>query len=101
MEHVGARLAGEALHAIQLRDRADVLDKRAAHAPYPVAERLRANANKLRDHADAHGRTRLTLKDATIARLKVTIANKNTELDQLRVDVPALVRTINVLTLEN
>lgn len=37
----------------------------------------------------------------TIARLKNTIANKNTELEQLRADVPALVRTINVLTLEN
>lgn len=35
-----------------------------------------------------------------ITRLKVTIANKNTELDRLRADVPALVRTINVLTLE-
>lgn len=37
----------------------------------------------------------------TTARLKNTIANKNTELEQLRADVPALVRTINVLTLEN
>jgi septal ring factor EnvC (AmiA/AmiB activator) len=38
---------------------------------------------------------------ATITRLKNTIANKNTELEQLRADVPALVRTISVLTLEN
>jgi uncharacterized coiled-coil protein SlyX len=37
----------------------------------------------------------------TITRLKATIANKNTELDRLRADLPALVRTINVLTLEN
>ncbi|WP_206078080.1 hypothetical protein [Prauserella endophytica] len=37
----------------------------------------------------------------TITRLKNTIANKNTELEQLRADVPALVRAINVLTLEN
>jgi len=37
----------------------------------------------------------------TITRLKNTIANKNTELEQLRADVPAVVRTINVLTLEN
>jgi chromosome segregation ATPase len=36
-----------------------------------------------------------------ITRLTATIANKNTELTQLRADVPALVRTINVLTLEN
>jgi hypothetical protein len=34
----------------------------------------------------------------TIARLKATITNKNTELDRLRADVPPLVRTINVLT---
>ena len=32
---------------------------------------------------------------------KKTIANKNTELAQLRVDVPALVRVVNQLTLEN
>ncbi|MCO1575534.1 hypothetical protein M8C13_07150 [Crossiella sp. SN42] len=38
---------------------------------------------------------------ATIARLKQTIANKNTELAQLRADVPALVRVVNQLTLEN
>ncbi|MGH3889414.1 MAG: hypothetical protein ACRDSZ_23115 [Pseudonocardiaceae bacterium] len=52
-------------HASQLRDRADVLDKRAAHAPYPVAERLRANANKLRGYADTHDRTRIMLEDTT------------------------------------
>lgn len=38
---------------------------------------------------------------ATIAKLKKTIANKNTELRQLRRDVPALVRVVNQLTLEN
>ncbi|MET7358402.1 hypothetical protein ABZS76_08110 [Streptomyces sp. NPDC005562] len=37
----------------------------------------------------------------TITQLKKTIANKNAALDQLRADVPALVRTINQLTLEN
>ncbi|MFF2254174.1 MULTISPECIES: hypothetical protein [unclassified Streptomyces] len=37
----------------------------------------------------------------TITQLKKTIANKNAELDQLRADVPALVRTVNQLTLEN
>ncbi|MFF4948953.1 hypothetical protein [Streptomyces chattanoogensis] len=36
-----------------------------------------------------------------IVDLKKTIANKNEELDQLRADVPALVRVINQLTLEN
>lgn len=38
---------------------------------------------------------------ATITKLKKTIANKNKELEQLRTDVPALVRTVNQLTLEN
>ncbi|MCX4099074.1 hypothetical protein [Nocardia sp. alder85J] len=37
---------------------------------------------------------------ATIAALKKTIANKNTELSQFRVDVPALVRAVNQLALE-
>jgi hypothetical protein len=37
----------------------------------------------------------------TIARLRQTIANKNRELAQLRADVPALVRAVNQLTLEN
>jgi hypothetical protein len=38
---------------------------------------------------------------ATIARLRRTIAGKNKELAQLRTDVPALVRAVNQLTLEN
>jgi seryl-tRNA synthetase len=38
---------------------------------------------------------------ATIARLKQTIAGKNKELAQLRADVPALVRVVHQLTLEN
>ena len=38
---------------------------------------------------------------ATIARLKQTIAAKNKELAQLRTDVPALIRAVNQLTLEN
>ncbi|WP_326615243.1 hypothetical protein OG949_40840 (plasmid) [Streptomyces scopuliridis] len=37
----------------------------------------------------------------TIVKLKETIANKNTELDQLRTDVPSLVRAVNQLELEN
>jgi hypothetical protein len=37
---------------------------------------------------------------ATIARLRKTIASKNKELAQLRADVPALVRAVNQLTLE-
>jgi len=38
---------------------------------------------------------------ATIAQLRKTIASKNKELAQLRADVPALVRAISQLTLEN
>jgi len=38
---------------------------------------------------------------ATIARLRKTIDGKNRELAQLRADVPALVRAVNQLTLEN
>ena len=36
-----------------------------------------------------------------IAKLRKTIDNKNRELSQLRADVPALVRVVNQLTLEN
>ncbi|MEV7930645.1 hypothetical protein [Kitasatospora sp. NPDC088779] len=38
---------------------------------------------------------------ATIAKLKKTVAAKNKELSQLRVDVPAMVRVVNQLTMEN
>jgi hypothetical protein len=37
----------------------------------------------------------------TVVKLRETIANKNKELDQLRADVPALVRVVQQLTLEN
>lgn len=38
---------------------------------------------------------------ATIAKLRKTIEGKNRELAQLRADVPALVRAVHQLTLEN
>jgi septal ring factor EnvC (AmiA/AmiB activator) len=38
---------------------------------------------------------------ATIAKLRQTIASKNKELAQIRADVPALVRAVSQLTLEN
>jgi aspartate-semialdehyde dehydrogenase len=38
---------------------------------------------------------------ATIVALKTMIANKNAELARLRADVPALVRAVNQLTLED
>ena len=59
--------------------------------------------NEFYEHVQARGgptelETRLR---ATIAKQKSTIANKNRELRQLRSDVPALIRVINQLTLEN
>ncbi|MGT2530690.1 hypothetical protein ACU4GG_29165 [Streptomyces nojiriensis] len=36
-----------------------------------------------------------------VVKLKETIANKNEELNQLRTDVPGLVRVVNALSLEN
>ncbi|MCX5317639.1 integrase [Streptomyces sp. NBC_00154] len=51
-------------HAAQLRLRANTLDVRAAHAPQPVGDRLRANANKLRSFATEHDRTRITRQEA-------------------------------------
>jgi hypothetical protein len=52
--------------AAQLRARAADLETRAAHVPQPVGERLRASAARLRDQADKHDRTRITItaKDA-------------------------------------
>lgn len=51
-------------HAIQLRERADILDERAAHTPQPVGDRLRINAANLREHAATHDRTRITVQEA-------------------------------------
>ncbi|MFJ9085738.1 integrase [Streptomyces sp. NPDC102384] len=52
-------------HANALRARAAVLDEQAAHVPGPVGERLRVRADRLRALADAHERTRTTLKGTT------------------------------------
>jgi hypothetical protein len=46
--------------AAQLRDRAAVLDRQAAHVPEPVEDRMRASAARLREQADKHDRTRIT-----------------------------------------
>jgi hypothetical protein len=51
-------------HARQLRDHAGALDTQAAHAPQPVADRLRASAEQLRGQADHHDRTRAVLGGA-------------------------------------
>lgn len=52
-------------HAADLRHRAKVLDRQAAHTPQPVGDRLRANATKLRGFADTHDRTRITIPEAS------------------------------------
>ena len=59
--------------------------------------------NEFYQHAQERGgpselETRLR---GIIAKLRKTIDNKNRELQQLRADVPALVRVINQLTSEN
>src|SRR5262249_49000718 len=51
-----------------------------------------------KQNADNNNKTQLR---ATVARLRKTIAGKNKELAQLRADIPALVRVVHQLTLEN
>lgn len=54
---------------------------------------------RIKEHgADNEDEARLR---TTIARLRKTIEAKNRELAQLRADVPALVRAVSQLTLEN
>jgi hypothetical protein len=54
---------------------------------------------RIKEHgADNEDEIRLR---ATIAKLRQTISSKNRELAQLRADVPALVRAVSQLTLEN
>ncbi|WP_405801107.1 integrase [Streptomyces halstedii] len=52
-------------HAASLRHRAEVLDRQAGHTPQPVGDRLRANAARLRELADTHDRTRITLSEVS------------------------------------
>ena len=47
--------------AAQLRERATRLESQAASVPQPVGDRLRASAARLREQADKHDRTRITL----------------------------------------
>ena len=54
---------------------------------------------RIREHGVENG-DEVRLR-ADIARLRRTIAAKKKELAQLRADVPALVRVVNQLTLEN
>ncbi|MEW2574981.1 hypothetical protein [Streptomyces syringium] len=52
-------------HARQLRERADEIDQLAASAPGPLGQRLRANADRLRETADAHDTTAQTAEPLT------------------------------------
>lgn len=52
-------------HAQLLRERAASLDRKAAHAPDPIAKRLRANADRLRAIADTHDATAQTAEALT------------------------------------
>ena len=47
--------------AAQLRERATRLENQAANVPQPVSDRLRASAASLREQAEKHDRTRITL----------------------------------------
>jgi hypothetical protein len=60
-----ANIARTDQHATGLRRRATALDQQAGHVPGPLGERLRSNATRLRDLADAHHRTCVTLQDGT------------------------------------
>ncbi|MFG3151433.1 integrase [Streptomyces sp. NPDC048219] len=60
-----ANIARTDQHAAGLRLRATSLEQQADHVPGPLGERLRGNATRLRDLADAHHRTRTTLQDGT------------------------------------
>jgi hypothetical protein len=60
-----ANIARTDQHAACLQHRATVLDQQAAHVPGPLGERLHGNAERLRDLADTHHRTRITLQDGT------------------------------------
>ncbi|MET9811734.1 hypothetical protein [Streptomyces sp. NPDC006355] len=52
-------------HARQLRRRAEEIDQLAARAPGPVAKRLRANADRLRETADTHDATAQSIEALT------------------------------------
>lgn len=70
----------------------NALTQRHLDLKYEFYERVRERGAV----PDAEARLR-----ATVTELKKTIANKNKELGWLRADVPALVRVVNQLTLEN
>ncbi|MEV4172386.1 hypothetical protein [Nonomuraea sp. NPDC049709] len=68
-----------------------------------LTQRHKDLKNESYEHVQARGATpdvEVRLR-ATIKKLKKTIENKNKELAQIREDVPALVRAVHQLTLEN
>ncbi|WP_234365017.1 hypothetical protein [Streptomyces sp. RTd22] len=52
-------------HAVGLRERAKELEIEASHVPGPLAQRGLAAAQKLREQADEHERTRFTYEEAS------------------------------------
>ena len=108
-----ARPIGDRLraNAARLRDLADTHDHTritalAQEAQVPrnaLTQRHTDLKNKFYEQVKARGATldvEVRLR-AEIAKLKKTIANKNEKLAQLEADVPALVRAVHVLTMEN
>ena len=75
----------------------------AQEADVPLTQRHTDLKTEFYQHVQERGgpselETRLR---GIIAKLRKTIDNKNRELEQFRADVPALVRVVNQLTLEN
>jgi hypothetical protein len=60
-----ANIARTDQHATGLRLRATALDQQADHVPGPLGERLRDNAARLRDLANDHHHTRISLQGGT------------------------------------
>lgn len=58
-----ANIARTVHQADQLQQRADELELKARHVPDELAKRLRANASRLKEAADRHHQTRITLKE--------------------------------------
>ncbi|TVZ06299.1 integrase [Trebonia kvetii] len=61
-----ANIARTDRQAAQLRERAATLDAQAGYVPQPIGDRMRANAARLRELADKHDRTRITLDRSAV-----------------------------------
>ena len=74
--------------------------RRAPQRPHPTTHRPKNEFYARAQERGAPSELEKHLR-ATISKLRTTIDNKNQELNKLRTDVPALVRVVNQLTLEN